>query len=92
MHIETGDYQVFKRQPIHQADIKLIQDECFTINDELRLLIALISDSGMRLAEAAGLMINDVVLNDEVPHLIIKPLVHNIGGSKLSQVRGRYRY
>jgi integrase len=85
VHIETAHYQVIKRQPIHEHDIKLVQSECFAINDELRLLVALISDSGMRLAEAAGLMISDIVLDDEVPHVVVKPYKHRRLKTKCSE-------
>ena len=39
----------------------------------MRWLIALISDTGMRLAEAAGLHINDIHLDEEIPHVDVRP-------------------
>ena len=42
-----------QRRPISNEDIKSIQIECKKIDDEKRWLIALISDTGMRLSEAA---------------------------------------
>jgi len=65
-----------KRIPISTMDLKLIQTECTKIDDDLRWLVALISDTGMRLAEATGLKINDLVLDDEIPHIIIEPHNH----------------
>tara|TARA_B100001115_G_C15582381_1_gene278216 strand:- start:6 stop:164 length:159 start_codon:yes stop_codon:yes gene_type:complete len=44
-----------QRQPISNEYIKRIQNECKKLDDEKRWLIALISDTGMRLSEAAGL-------------------------------------
>jgi len=35
-------------------DSELIQTECMKTDDDIRWLVALISDTGMRLAEAAG--------------------------------------
>ena len=35
--------------------------------------MALISDTGMRLSEAAGLASEDVVLDTDIPHVIIPP-------------------
>lgn len=61
-----------KRKPIPVDVLKLIQRECFQILDENRLIIALISDTGMRLSEALGLAVTDVVLDAEVPHLVIQ--------------------
>ena len=34
-----------------------------------RWLVALISDTGMRLSEAAGLHIDDIVLEDDTPYI-----------------------
>jgi integrase len=39
----------------------------------MRWLIALISDTGLRLAEAAGLHINDLKLDEDIPYVDIKP-------------------
>ena len=38
------------------------------IDDDLRWLIALLSDTGMRLGEAVGLLKSDIVLDKENPH------------------------
>jgi len=65
-----------KRKPIELGSLSKLQLECQYINDDIRHLIALISDSGLRLAEAVGLMVNDIVLEAEHPHLIIRPHLH----------------
>ena len=62
-----------KRKPIPVENIKDIQQECMSIDDEARWLVALISDTGMRLAEAVGLHINDINLDCEIPHIDLKP-------------------
>jgi len=49
-----------KREPVPNSSIKLVQDECREIDDDLRHLIAVISDTGMRLSEAAGLKVSDI--------------------------------
>ena len=36
-------------------------------------MVALISDTGMRLSEAAGLHIDDIFLNEDTPHIKLKP-------------------
>ena len=43
------------------------------LNDDIRCLVGLISDTGLRLSEATGLAIDDIFLDDEIPHLIIQP-------------------
>jgi integrase len=62
-----------RRKPIPTGVIKEIQRECMSNDDEARWLVALISDTGMRLSEAAGLHIDDIKLDDEVPHINLKP-------------------
>src|SRR6056300_1570811 len=62
-----------RRKPIPTDVIKEIQQECMSIDDEARWLIALISDTGMRLSEAAGLHIDDIKLDCEIPHIDLKP-------------------
>tara|TARA_B100000767_G_C19710657_1_gene512601 strand:- start:715 stop:1290 length:576 start_codon:yes stop_codon:yes gene_type:complete len=59
------------RKPIPVGTLKLIQRRSKQINDDRRWLLSLISDRGMRLAEAAGLAKEDVCLDAERPHLII---------------------
>jgi len=62
-----------KRKPIPIENIKEIQRECMSIDDEARWLVALISDTGMRLSETAGLHIDDIKLDCEIPHIDLKP-------------------
>ena len=62
-----------KRVSIPVETIREIQQACYNIDDDRRWLIALISDTGMRLAEAAGLHINDLHLDEEIPYVDIKP-------------------
>jgi len=60
-----------KRHSLTIEQIKLLQQRCKQQDDSLRWLAALISDTGMRLAEAVGLSINDLNLDDEVPHVVV---------------------
>ena len=45
-------------KPIPINDLRRVQRECMQIDDDIRWLVALISDTGMRLAEAAGLSVS----------------------------------
>ena len=61
---------VLVRKPIPIDDIRNIQSECRAINDDMRWLIALISDTGMRLAEGAGLLKQDFIgLDTDLPYV-----------------------
>ena len=72
MFIPEDDLET-KRQPIPLSDIRNVQAECCEYDDDQRWLIALISDSGMRLSEACGLLIGDIKLDAGIPYLDIKP-------------------
>ena len=64
--------RVESREPIPIDNIRVIQKRCIEIDDDLRWLVALISDTGMRLAEATGLLIEDIRLNTEVPLVSVR--------------------
>ena len=61
------------RKPIPEDILKLIQKRCMETDDEARWLVALISDTGMRLSEAAGLSKEDVHLDADIPYVEIRP-------------------
>ena len=63
---------VLVRKPIPIEAIRNIQSECRAINDDIRCLVAFISDTGMRLAEGAGLLKEDLVgLDTDLPSVRI---------------------
>ena len=73
--------RVFLGEPSHTEGRKLVpspariavQKACRDLDDERRWLVALLSDSGMRLSEAIGLSMEDIRLDADVPHLVIQP-------------------
>ena len=56
---EKGDSQ--DRQPIPPEKLIKLQQACVKADDEMRWLLAIISDTGMRLSEAAGLHKDDII-------------------------------
>ena len=50
-----------------------IQSDCLDADDDMRWLVALLSDSGMRLGEAVGLVKSDIILDGDIPHVNISP-------------------
>ena len=64
--------RVGSREPIPIDYIRVIQKRCIEIDDDLRWLVALISDTGMRLAEATGLLAEDIRLDSEVPFVSVQ--------------------
>lgn len=64
---------VSERKPIPKDTITIIQRECKEVDDEMRWLLLLLSDTGMRLAEGAGLLIEDIVLDADIPYVRIMP-------------------
>jgi integrase len=61
-----------ERLPVPINFIGQIQEECRSLNDEPRWLIALISDTGMRLSEACGLLSSDIILDTDIPHISLR--------------------
>ena len=43
------DSRSAKRAPVPSDQLRIIQKECFELDDEARWLVAMISDTGMRL-------------------------------------------
>ena len=68
---DKADVVVSEPIPLHV--IKNIQQECQALVDALRWLIALLSDTGIRLAEAVGLPLENLVIDGEIPHVIVQP-------------------
>ena len=61
-----------KKRPIPCDQLMKIQQECFDLDDEARWLIALITDTGARLAENCSLETADINLNTDIPHIDLK--------------------
>lgn len=61
-----------KRQPFSQTELKHLFTSCKEKDDDIRWLIAILGDTGARLAEIAGLAMEDLILDTDVPHIIIK--------------------
>ena len=66
------DERASTRLPIPDENLGTIQEECVALDDDVRWLVALISDTGMRLAEAAGLLVSDIKLNAHIPHIALR--------------------
>ena len=69
--IPEGDSK--KRVSIPNNTIREIRQSCYAADDDVRWLVALFSDTGMRLAEASGLHIDDLHLDGDVPYVNIRP-------------------
>ena len=60
------------RLPVPVDTIRLIQHGYFQVDDSKRRLIAIISDTGMRLSEATGLLTEDIKLDVDVPYIKLR--------------------
>lgn len=68
---DTGPQK--KRAVFLPEELAKIQRECRIKDDEQRWLIALLSDTGMRLSEALGITKEDIVLSAKQPCIDLKP-------------------
>ena len=64
--------RVKSRKSIPVLDILKVQSICREMDDDLRWLIDLVSDTGARLAEIAGLVMSDIKLEAPLPYIQIK--------------------
>ena len=62
-----------ERPPVPLRDIRVIQSECYQLDDENRWLVTLVADTGMRLAEAVGLKSSDLIIEADHPHVRVMP-------------------
>ena len=65
-----------RRNGFTSVDLLRLKQMCHQYDDELRHILALICDTGMRLSEAAGLRYSDLVLAHQYPHVIVQPNAH----------------
>jgi integrase len=60
------------RVPFASGELVELLDQCKAVDDDVRWLIAMLADTGARLAEIAGLPLDDIVLDYEIPHVVIQ--------------------
>jgi integrase len=65
-----------KRMSVKGDKLRIVQKACLEIDDDIRHLMLLVSDSGMRLGEAVGLLKSDLHLDDPIPYVTIQPHPH----------------
>jgi len=62
-----------KRKTLYQSDLYVLKKQCRSHDDDIRWLLALIMDTGMRLSEAVGLELHDLKLDAEIPFVELRP-------------------
>jgi integrase len=62
--------------PVSINNLSKVSKQCLEIDDDIRWLVALILDIGMRLSEAVVLMISDIKIDSGIPHISLKPNPH----------------
>jgi integrase len=65
-----------KREAFSKAELTIIAAACIEADDDIRHITAINADTGARLGEVVGLRIEDVALDSDVPHLIVRPHLH----------------
>ena len=68
-----SETKINPRKTIPISNIKNIQNVFRELDDDRRWLISLISDTGARLSEIAGLLISDINVETDYPYLRIQP-------------------
>jgi integrase len=76
--------------PVPLNDLQRVQKQCWNVDDDLRWIVAAISDTGCRMAEIVGLSKADVRLDGDIPSFQSGP--GRGEGLKRPQVSGIYRW
>jgi integrase len=71
--IPTEGEDTKKRKPLTATELSTLLAQCKTADDDIRWLIAILADTGARLAEITGLALNDITVDGDAPHVTIKP-------------------
>ena len=71
-HVYTETRRERKNRTIALTSVRKIQSASILTGDDVRFIVALISDTGMRLSGAVGLRLDDLVLNHDYPHVGLK--------------------
>ncbi|KAF1062902.1 DUF6538 domain-containing protein [Burkholderia gladioli] len=71
--IPTEGQDAKKRRPFAPTDLGALIGACKTADDDIRWLVAMLVDTGARLSEMAGLAIDDIKLDTDVPYVVIQP-------------------
>ncbi|MYN39782.1 tyrosine-type recombinase/integrase [Duganella sp. FT109W] len=61
-----------KRKPYTAAELSTLYKACQIQDDPLRWLVALLIDTGARLAEITGLALDDIKIDAETPYVVIQ--------------------
>ncbi len=62
-----------KRRSLTAEELKRLSAACREANDDLRHLLAILLDTGIRLSEAAGLHVSDVHPEHDIPYIEVRP-------------------
>ncbi|WP_409333708.1 tyrosine-type recombinase/integrase [Burkholderia cenocepacia] len=61
-----------RREPFTPSELRKLLYLCQAADDDIRWIVAILADTGARLAEVAGLTLDDIALDAEVPHVSIR--------------------
>jgi integrase len=71
--ISNEGQDAVSRKPLSGPDLARVIELCREKDDCPRWLVAMLVDTGARVAEVTGLALEDIKLNDPVPHIVIQP-------------------
>lgn len=62
-----------RRVPFKEDELRTLIDACRSADDDRRWIIAMLADTGARLAEIVGLAVDDFYVDAEIPYVWIRP-------------------
>lgn len=72
VRIPNENEDTAQREPFTPAELGKLLLLCRAVDDDIRWLVAMLADTGARLAEIAGLTLDDIRLDVAIPHISIR--------------------
>ncbi|MBN3790442.1 tyrosine-type recombinase/integrase [Burkholderia sp. Ac-20353] len=72
VRIPNEDEDTEQREPFTPSELRKLLHLCHAADDDIRWIVAMLADTGARLAEVAGLTLDDIALDADVPHISIR--------------------
>lgn len=72
VRIPNENEDTAQREPFTQAELGKLMHLCRVVDDDIRWLVAMLADTGARLAEVAGLTLEDIRLDATIPYISIR--------------------
>jgi integrase len=72
LSIPREGHDSIKRHPFAAQELAMLDTACKGKDDHMRWILAMLAGTGARLAEIVGLPLEDIVVDEDIPHVILQ--------------------